>query len=412
MNCFFFELDESKNKMENNFMIEKKFAAISRTYKDGRQECLINFHNDFHKATLSKIRSKFHYDQVFIYINDAFHQELSNEHNSKSLSEKDSLPYFEFTKNPVNVSMESEQVWSEIRDKVFIPNGNKNDWDFFEMEWILQKWNSGLGFFDYDCLYIIPSYPKDLMNNLIHPDIVIYYLQRFVRKNNIQLLKNKFYALYLFYKDKLGKKMLHFFYEETLAEGKTDRQTLIKKLHTMYHSTKETHPFRRFIFYNSNCLPSMTKKNFQVKKYILVYLSFHSIFFCNHYVNSRKNYIHMGIGNSPFLSQLRQYFHSVNDIPQEVQKIHNHHQQNFTWMSKEHFKNVNTPLAKYLYHNWETSLRRNINLWDLHVLTYPDSQCMSGGPLTELFPMTWVGNFHKKDFDFPEDKRSKRKLKL
>lgn len=396
-----------------SYLIEKSFLAITRTHKDGKKECLVNFHKNFRNSAFKKLKNNLNVDIVYVYIDDKYNEELTNYYNLKNIDEEESLPHFDFTKSPSMVSMQSENIWSEVRHKAFIPSIHKNDWDFFELEWILNKWNSSFGFFDYDTFLIIPTYPKDLMNNLIPPDIIFYTVQRYKKKNSLDKLKKNFYALYLFHKDVLGRKMLEFFYEETV-EKTSDLKELIQKIHKIYHLTKEKNLFRPFIYYNSNCVDSKMKKiKFDVKKYILIFLSFHSIFFCSHFTEIRKEAIYHGIKTSPKLACLQQYFDSPESIVEEVKKIDQANTNVISWLSRDHFKHVDTPLSKYIYNNWNY-LRRNINLWDLKVFGYIDSQLICGFPLQELFPYAWTENFHNKNYTFenilPKRIRPKRKL--
>ena len=53
--------------------------------------------------------------------------------------------------------------------------------------------------------------------------------------------------------------------------------------------------------------------------------------------------------------------------------------------------------------------------WDLKIFGFIDSQFVTGLPLQDMFPHTWVQNFHKKDYQFellPKRIRPKRKLKI
>lgn len=394
-----------------NYLIEKKFFALTRIYKDGTKECLINFHKDFDQSLLRKTKIKLNVNTIYIYVNDLFDEDLTNSYNGKLITETESLPYFDFTKNPINVSMESDNLWSDVRDKVFIPNPN-NDWDFFQTDWILHKWNSSLGFFDYDSFLIIPTYPKDLINNVIQPEIIIYTIKRYLKKNSMETFKTKYYALYLFYRNKLGREMLRFFYEETVDETKEILQ-LIKKLHRIYHLIDAKNIFRPFLFYQANCIQSRLRMKFDIKKYILLFLSFHSIYFCNHFAQNRKEHIFNGLKTSSKLAAIQQYFDSPDSVYTEINKVHEFHGDIITWMSRDHFKKVNTPLAKHIYHHWQY-MRRNIYLWDLKIFGFIDSQFVTGLPLQDMFPHTWVQNFHKKDYQFellPKRIRPKRKLK-
>lgn len=399
---------------KDNYLLDQNFIALTRSYKDGTKEGLINFHKNFNEKSLEKTKKKLQVDTVYIYINDIFDEGLTNNYNLKeNIQEVESLPKFDFTKDPINVSMESDLQWSNIRNKVFLPSSNQGDWDFFEMDWILKKWSTSLAFFDYDSFLIIPTYPKDLVNNLVHPNIIIYYIKRYLKKNSMKDLQMKYYVLYLFYRNSFGRKMLEFFYEETLEETK-DLQVLIKKIHHLYHLAKENDPFRPFIYYESNCIQSRIKMKFDIKKYILLFISFHSTYLCNHFANNRKQFIYNGIYSSVKLSVLQQFFPTPESIVEEVNQIHSHHNDIITWMSRDHFKTINTPFSKFIYNNWDYFKRRNINLWDMKVFGFIDSQLTCGAPLQDLFPFEWTNNFHLKGYTFekiPPRIRPKRKLK-
>lgn len=394
-----------------NFLVEKDFISIVRNNKDKNfTECIINYNYNFKSKIINVLKKKFNFDMIYIYVDDIFQKNLTDSYNHiKNVTFEKSLPFYDFTKNPFNVSLDYHEMWESIRFKAFLPNPS-NDWDFYELEWLMKRWSSSFGFYDYDTSFIIPTYPKDLTNNLIPSEIVLFYIKKFKKKFSIRELKTKYYPLYLFSKDKMGEELLKFFYEESIKPEKNPRE-LIRKIHHIYHKSSNSNPFKNFLFYNNYSLPSTTKLYFDIKKYILVFLSFHSTFLCLNYVQNRKEQIFDGIRFSSKLQNHLTYFESADSIEQEIKRIHDHHGDILTWVSRNHFKNINSKYCKYMYTNWYF-VRRNINLLDIRIINYPDTQTSYGLNLTVFFRAEWVKNFHKKNYDFPERSTYKRKLKI
>ncbi len=394
-----------------NFLVEKDFISIVRNNKDKNfTECIINYNYNFKSKIINVLKKKFNFDMIYIYVDDIFQKNLTDTYNHiKNVTFEKSLPFYDFTKNPFNVSLDYHEMWESIRFKAFLPNPS-NDWDFYELEWLMKRWSSSFGFYDYDTSFIIPTYPKDLTNNLIPSEIVLFYIKKFKKKFSIRELKTKYYPLYLFSKDKMGEELLKFFYEESIKPERNPRE-LIRKIHDIYHKSSNNNPFKNFLFYNNYSLPSTTKLYFDIKKYILVFLSFHSTFLCLNYVQNRKEQIFDGIRFSSKLQNHLTYFDNADSIEQEIKRIHDHHGDILTWVSRNHFKNINSKYCKYMYTNWYF-VRRNINLLDIRIINYPDTQTCYGLNLTVFFRAEWVKNFHKKNYDFPERSTYKRKLKL
>ena len=412
MKIFSFTTKKKTIMNDKKFIVEKKFICMTRFDKDKNfTECLLNFNSKFHSKTIPILKKKINFDIIYIYIDDIFEKELTNIHNEiKNISYENSLPLYDFTKNPMNVSFDCHEIWESIRFKAFVPTPS-NDWDFFELEWLLKRFNTSLGFFDYDTFLIIPTYPKDLTNNVIHPDIVLYYIDRYKQKYSIQELKKKFYPLYLFWKDKLGRGLLHFFYNETI-QPETNNRNLIQKIHKIYHSSSNNNPYKNYLFYNNYSLTNSRKMKFDIKKYILIFLSFHCCFLCLDYIQNRKEYIFDGIQLSSKLHNYLPFFPTTESIQHEMKKIHDHHGDILTWVSRNHFKDIKTDYAKYMYTNWYF-IRRNINLLDIRVMNYPDTQTCYGMNLMILFRHDWVNHFHNKNYDFPEKSGNfKKKFRL
>ena len=193
----------------------------------------------------------------------------------------------------------------------------------------------------------------------------------------------------------------------------TDLKKLIQRIHKIYHATSNTNPFKNYLFYNNYSIPSTRKLKFDIKRYILVFLSFHSTFLCLNYVQNRKEFIYDGIQFCSRFHNFLPFFMDGESVFQEIKKVHDYHGDILTWVSRNHFKNIKTKYAKYMYSNW-FFIRRNINLLDSRIINYPDSQTSYGINLCVFFQPIWVSNFHKKNYDFPNKNTNckKRKLKL
>lgn len=409
----------STTPLTSNYIIHKNYIAMKRFNKDKNQvEALINFNNvsNIKKSILSKIKRQWNFECIYIYIDDTYSENHTNEYNKKILMETDSLPHFDYTRESQNVSLDMIESWTEIRKKAFIINSPFSpccfDWDFYELEWILSKFDSQLGFFDADSFFIIPQYPRDILNNAIHPDIVLFYLRKFIKINTIEILHDKFYGLYLFYKDALGQNLLRFWYKETTSPAKNSEE-LIKQIHTLYHSTSDKHPYKTFLFYKATCF-TPSKKKFEISKYILLYLSYYGMYVDEFLSKDRKDSIFRAIRTNMKLNYLLQYVTHADDIVNLLSPIKAKCNKNMVWIGKKHLASLKkeNKLLEFLYYNWD-NIKRNISLWDYKVMSFNDDQLFYGTSIVTFFPNEWVLNFHKKDYNFPpEVKKYHHKKKL
>lgn len=395
-----------------NTIITKDLFAVQRLLKNEKHEVLINFHDKFSEKMLSCVKKKFKdLEKVFIYIDDEFSETLTQEYNyNMTISESQSYPWY-YTKDPINVSLGDHTFWKDVKNKLILPSKN-NDWDFFESSFLLKKLVFSFGFFDFDSMLIIPTYPKDLTNNLIHPRIVLYHCNRYIEKNGSLKFRTNFYALWLFCKDRLGKKLLYLFYEESI-QPTIEISKVIQKLHKIYHTTSDLNPYKPFLFYQAHCSGSSAKK-FDIQRYILTYLSFHCVFFCKDFVKQRKSFIWRAILTSPKMFFLKKFVKNPEELEEQINKIHETlgEEKNQVWLSRSHLRKVKTPFSKYLVNNWHY-LRRNLNLWDISILRFDDSQLVYGRPLVTVIPTEWVSNFEDSKYIFVEKKKVKpNKVKI
>ena len=245
---------------------------------------------------MKQIRKKWmHIDQIFLFCDGRFQeQRYITDTPTETSRTKDYLPFFPFTHTPVEVSIEAKEEWEMVDTVVCLPNAN--DWSFFELEWLLYRLDSCFSFFDFDSFYLIPSYPKDLLNEPIHPLLLLHFIEKYICKYSTMKMKINFPVLYLFFKDQLGKDILTFFYEEVI--GRSSRQQLISKLHRIYHRTNDRHPFKMYLFYNSMSIINSRKSDFDIKRYITNFISFHYMFGCPNFVKYRGKQIMQGLSDT------------------------------------------------------------------------------------------------------------------
>jgi hypothetical protein len=388
--------------------ITKDYILFRRNINKTDNDCLVYFMSSVKKlkAISTKIK-KWNCRVCHVFENSNYNKKatytltiLNNPLFYQKIDFEDCLPFNEITKNPqaCPVTFNTSTQWKNIDNVVILSN---NGWDFYELEWILKRWESSLGIFDFDNFWIASTYPMDIYNNPVHYSIVLFYVKLFINKAGLSSMKTKFHALYQFYKDKLGTMLLEFFYHETINPT-TDKTKLYEKIHKLYHKTNKTHPYRRYLFYKNYCLTS--KQKFKLNLYIQQYLSFHSMYVCSDFCLYRKEQLISGIekGNMEFL----QFFEKKEKkLVEEINLVNEYHSSYFQWIGKDHIKKIKSPFWKYVYYNW-TNIPRNINLWDIRVVNYNDHQMKIGEDLSSSFPIDWVRNFHNKNFS-PEIKRKK-----
>lgn len=410
---------------DSSYMIHSKYFALKRNLKqnENHYEFLVNFSssNDvtdkFLKKVIKTLKRKWICEKhfVFIYISDKYNHDWTNQANNNTvLSASDngtvtnnehdghrSYPMFDFTRDVKNVSIESQEHWDSVSSKCFLTSSSIFDWDFYELPWILQKFESGLGIFDRDSFFVTPTYMKDVLNTPIHYDLVLYYIKKYINIYGKSEFHDKYYGLYLLSKDSVGKAVLKFWYLETTDPSNLERVKLIKRIHNIYHNdTPMNHRFRLHLFYQSTCVPSV-KQKFQINKYILSYLSFFGMYVDAFFLKDRCLEIERGLSHQKNI--YLQQFSSSSGIVSQIQPLYDFFKtDNLIWISRKHVKRVKTPLFQFLNQNWDNNMRRNISLWDYRSINYSDTQYSCGSSLVSLFPKVWNDNFHRKDYEFVE----------
>ena len=379
--------------------ITKDYILLRRNINKTETDCIVYFVNSVRKLkTISTKIKNWNCRICHVFENCKYHKKatyaltiLNNPILFQKIDFEDCLPFNEITKNPqaCPVTFDSSSEWKDIDNLIVLPN---NGWDFYELEWILKRWESSLGIFDFDNFWIASTYPMDIYNNPVHFSIVLFYIKLFIKKKGLNTMKMKFHALYQFH-NKLGNMLLEFFYHETIHPT-TDKAKLYEKIHQLYHKTSASHPYRRYLFYKNYSLTS--KQKFRLNLYIQQYLSFTSMYICSDFCFHRKQQIISGIekGNMEFF----QFFEKKESkLEEEIGLVNKHHSGFFQWIGKDHIKKIKSPFWKFVYHNW-ANIPRNINLWDVRVVYYNDHQMKIGEELCSSFPIDWVRNFHNKDF--------------
>lgn len=414
--------------MKHKYLTNPKCILFSRNPTKEKHEILCTYGNDNVTKlllVLKEIRDTWkNVEKVYVYSENKYNIIASTiattyilENHFVDLKVGESFPLTDVTSCPnvIPVTLkENVNDWNDIDSIAVLPG-----WDFYELDWILRHWEKSLGNFDFDTFLQVPSYPRDVYNKNIHPQVVFFILEQFVQKYSMTSLKEKFFGLYHFYKDSLGKKLLCFFYD--CVEGKLERETIYKKLHSIYHSTCTSHPFRIYLYYLNKGLQnsSQSKKYFKIQIFISQYLSYDSMFICNNYFDQRLSMIVAGIfENYRWLQSVIEFSslqHIENVMLTEWQQLYDTFpiDEKLTWIGKSHVQKLHklSPFWKYIYIHWE-HFNRNIFLWEKKSHKYGDSQFGTGYPIMDYFPQSWTDNFENKNFVPVENTNIRRKRKL
>ncbi len=401
--------------MTDNYFIQDNCLFCKRNVENCSTEGIL-----FFNTALPAMRSflkhlqNFKCNRYFVYSKSKFNIIYSyilncivNPHFEEKLSEPQSYPTFDLTRNPqtLPVTFKDDNEWSTHETKIILPF---HGWDFYETSWILQRWESSLGAFDYDEFMIIPSYPKDIYNNLVPPDIIFFVIENYLTQHSQHDLEINFFALSLLYKDNFGKSLLRFYYDE-LQKPSKDKITIFKKLHSLYHSVDNIyHPFRIFLFYENYAIS--TNGKFKISNYILQYISFYGMFVCPQFLMDRKQNLKKGIEYKHHY--LLDYFQD-DQIITDLHSLYSIYDKPLTWIGKNHISlemQNKFGFWKFIHENWN-HIDRNINLWDTKLTYYGDSQKHCGSSTLSYFPRSWIKSFHDPKYVAkPVPAKLKRKL--
>jgi hypothetical protein len=227
---------------------------------------------------------------------------------------------------------------------------------------------------------------------LVAPLFVIQYLDLYVERYGQESLELNFYGLFMFYQDDLGKKLLHFFYEETIKPSKNNE--IYRKIHKIYHSTCHNHPFKKYLFFQSFCLTET--KRFHIGMYICQFFSYYGMFCCSDFLHQRIESL-----TKSFRTKSKMLIFEMNNLSNRViQKILFDTFQNINkkrlfyvvWINQKHLANERENFSNFLHKNWN-DIDRNIFLWDLKGIRFQDSQKQVGQNLTYLYTHKQIQNF-------------------
>ena len=407
MNSFF--------TLDDCLVIKRKSNLTKTGY-----EALVHFRSKPHnfKRIMEEIQNQWLCTKIYVYADSKydvkgtyfFNLYFYQTQSTEKFFYENSLPQFELTRKPdaIPVTLRETTDWTQVENISILPF---NGWDFYELEWILQRWESSLSIFDFDEFWILPSYPKDVYNNIVHPDIILYTIDSYIEKHSLKDLEINFFALYLFCKDNLGKEILKLFYKYHDKKIPIERVILYKDLHKLYHETEKTHEYRPYLFFQNYSLSNRDK--FRMNLFILQYFSFYGMFICDYFIEQRKKFLFSGIqANFP---ELLRFFPNQNVLQENLSKaVSNHFQKNLTWIGRNHVKELaqknKEDYWNYIDCHWNY-YPRNVCLFDIKISCYDDQQLKLGVSTKKLFLKEWVMNFDNENYK-PKISILRRKRKL
>lgn len=377
---------------ENNDIFIKQIEGnsivlIHTAYKKYNYKRLIEFLDKQDISTICVIIR----NEGFNYLKSLIISNLYHLLNGTKLEIKPSFdlckPSNSITETPdmIPVSLKEDKTSWKENDFICVLPG----WDFYEVEWILTRWESSLVNFDTNSFLPKPTYPKDLYNNFINPSIVLNTITMYVHKYSLEDLEKNFYGLYCFYYSKMGNLLLNFFYEE--SQKNSTNMEIYEKLKVINKSVPKNDPYRIFLFYkNNSVLVENKKKKFSINIFINQYLSFYGMFVCSKFVNDNIDEIYESLRYTNISLYATLYKNSVkkkkdlkyflNSLPYKG------------WISRKHLENEKNYFWKYIYNNWD-NIDRNIFLWHNKSLQYNDSQMKIGSSFLKFFSDNQIYNF-------------------
>ena len=314
----------------------------------------------------------------------------------------------------IPVSLEPWPSWSDAEKwrLSVLPSGT--GWDFYDLEWLLQKWESALGLFDDDILCLsMPVYPMDLYNQRVSPDIVCREMDRYRQERGHDAARRTFYALDLLTRDDLGKRLLGFFYR--CRGGETPIQ-LFEWLWEIYQALPVDHAYRPFLLEKNYAVLDVHRRmTFKPCMLLSQYLSFHGMYvardfyqryrqdICEGFVAHRKE-LHMttlvpGDGQETWSTERWEAW-----MDEEFDRLYERVGDTAQWIGRWHLETFlkDSVLWRAVVAVWDYIPRRNIFLWETSSFRYNELQLRIGHHFRVLMDAKTVramNRTQKKNFD-------------
>jgi len=321
-------------------------------------------------------------------------------------------PVREETRSPsaVPVTLEPWETWDDADFRRVSILSFGNGWDYYDTEWLLQKWESALGLFDDDILCLCtPVYPKDLYNEKVPPGMVFREVERFARVKGEDVLKRKFFALHLLCRDPLGKQLFCFFHE---YRGNETPGQIFDALYDMYDKLPPDHYYRPFLL-EKNCAVLDIHRRFSFKPYMLIhqFLSYHGMYVSKDFFQLYQRDIVAGFAAH------RKELHMTPYVPEhwkepdidvfletELATLYDRMGHHVQWIGKWHLETLlkDSLLWSAMRAVWDFIPRRNLNLWEKSSFRYSEFQLKIGHEFRLLFDPKTIRSMtgvQKKNFD-------------
>lgn len=315
------------------------------------------------------------------------------------------MPIREETRYPslVPVCMTEWNTWTDADLKRISILSSDHGWDFYDVNWLMHKWEAGLSFFDDDILYMnIPVYPTDLFNRKVEPCIIIKETDRYIGLYGKDMFCDRFFALSLLTQEDVGRHILDFFYE---YHEKMTVSDIMEALYKIYTSLPINHYYRDYIFKkNFSVIELHRQMRFKISLFVSQYLSYHGMYISkDFYIMNRK-----GIGDGVFSHihelKLQKWKTKMSkqecsdSLDQEFQLLYSILDEEFHWIGKNHIKKflLDSTFWKHIFESWDTLSRRNIFLWESSSFRYSESQTNVGYEFKKLLKPSIVSTMNKE----------------
>ena len=321
------------------------------------------------------------------------------------------LPHREETRFPsaIPVTVQGWESWEEADGRWISILSSSNGWDWYDVDWLLQKWESALGLIDDDVLYLsIPVYPLDLYNQRVPPEVIFREVRRYVRRYGMVHFRTHFFALYLLTQDHLGRELLSFFYHH---RGEDTPVQLLETLWDIRSRLPVDHYYRPYLLEKNYSVLDI-HRHMTFKPYMMInqFLSYHGMYVSKEFYTCYRHEILTGFLNH------RKELHMVSSLSEEntvaeedaidgeMRSMFSRVGDKVQWIGKWHLE---TFLSDSLW--WRTLLgvwdfipRRNLYLWERTSFRYNEFQMRVGHEFRLLFDtktLRTMNRTQKKKFD-------------